>query len=51
MPKQIAEAQILIVADTTTPGRLRLQLVDSGWGRVGSTSPRSSRKPALTWPG
>lgn len=38
MPKRITEAQTL-VAESTTPGRIRLQLIDSGWGSSGYYSP------------
>lgn len=39
MPKRITEASTLTVTEFPTPGRVRLQLIDAGWGSSGYYSP------------
>lgn len=40
MPKRITEASTLTVTESPTPGRVRLQLIDAGWGSSGYYSPQ-----------
>lgn len=52
MPKQITEALALTVAEAATPGRLRVQLIDAGWGSSGYYSPQVLENAATdkVWP-
>ena len=40
MPQRITEASTLTVTESPTPGRVRLQLIDAGWGSSGYYSPQ-----------
>lgn len=40
MPKRITEASTLTVTESSNPGRVRLQLIDAGWGSSGYYSPQ-----------
>lgn len=52
MSKQITEALALTVAEAATPGRLRVQLIDAGWGSSGYYSPQVLENAATdkVWP-